>query len=71
MSNNQMVSVPEGSMLVERSIWTEQQVDSAAACIRLLKDVPGMTDRDLAMTAIDAAQCKAPDITLADTLHRN
>jgi hypothetical protein len=68
MSNNQMISVPEGFMLVERDIWTEQQVDSAAACITLLKDVPGMTDRDLAMAAIDAAQCKAPDITLADIL---
>lgn len=68
MSNNQMVSVPEGFMLVERSIWTEQQVDSAAACITLLKNVSGMTDRDLAMAAIDAAQCKAPDITLADIL---
>jgi len=68
MSNKKMVSVPEGFMLVERSIWTEQQVDSAAACITQLKDVPGMTDRDLAMAAIDAAQCKAPDITLADFL---
>ncbi|MCS4284463.1 hypothetical protein M2396_002759 [Pseudomonas sp. BIGb0278] len=68
MSNNQMISVPEGFMLAERSIWTEQQVDSAAACITLLKGVPGMTDRDLAMAAMDAAQCKAPDITLADIL---
>jgi len=63
-----MVSVPEGFMLVERSIWTEQQVEAATASITLLKGVPGMRDRDLAMAAIDAAQCKAPDITLADLL---
>lgn len=64
----QMVSVPEGYMLVERSIWTEQQVEAATACITLLKVVPGMRDRDLAMAAIDAAQCKAPDISLPDLL---
>jgi hypothetical protein len=60
--------LPEGYMLVERSIWTEQQVEAATASITLLKGVPGMRDRDLAMAAIDAAQCKAPDITLADLL---
>jgi len=63
-----MVSVPEGYMLVERSIWTEQQVEAATACITRLKGVHGMRDRDLAMAAIDAAQCKAPDIALADLL---
>lgn len=68
MSKNDMGNLPEGYMLVERSVWTEQQVDAAAACITLLKDVPGMRDRDLAMAAIDAAQCKAPDISLADIL---
>ncbi|MDH0705371.1 hypothetical protein N5D53_02360 [Pseudomonas sp. GD03862] len=67
-SNTEMVSVPEGFMLVERSIWTEQQVEAATACITRLKGVPGMRDCDLAMAAIDAAQCKAPDITLADLL---
>ncbi len=67
-SNTEMVSVPEGYMLVERSIWTEQQVESATACITRLKGVHGMRDRDLAMAAIDAAQCKAPDIALADIL---
>lgn len=67
-SNTEMVSVPEGYMLVERSIWTEQQVESATACITRLKGVHGMRDRDLAMAAIDAAQCKAPDIALADLL---
>ncbi|MCP3750734.1 hypothetical protein [Pseudomonas sp. SBB6] len=65
-NTEQMVSVPEGYMLVERSIWTEQQVEAATACITRLKVVPGMSDRDLAMAAIDAAQCKAPDVTLAD-----
>ncbi|WP_275558874.1 hypothetical protein [Pseudomonas sp. 2(2015)] len=65
-NTEQMVSVPEGYMLVERSIWTEQQVEAATACITRLKVVPGMRDRDLAMAAIDAAQCKAPDVTLAD-----
>jgi hypothetical protein len=63
-----MVSVPEGFMLVERSIWTEQQVEAATACITRLRGVHGMRDRDLAMAAIDAAQCKAPDIDLADLL---
>ncbi|MFJ4055774.1 hypothetical protein ACIPZC_20295 [Pseudomonas sp. NPDC089743] len=67
-SNTEMVSVPEGFMLVERSIWTEQQVEAATACIARLKGVPGMRDCDLAMAAIDAAQCKAPDIALSDLL---
>ncbi|WP_237772723.1 hypothetical protein [Pseudomonas putida] len=67
-SNTEMVSVPEGYMLVERSIWTEQQVEAATACITRLRGVHGMRDRDLAMAAIDAAQCKAPDIALADIL---
>lgn len=66
--NTEMVSVPEGFMLVERSIWTEQQVEAATACITRLKGVPGMRDCDLAMAAIDAAQCKAPDIALSDLL---
>lgn len=67
-SNTEMVSLPEGFMLVERSIWTEQQVEAATACITRLRGVHGMRDRDLAMAAIDAAQCKAPDIDLADLL---
>ncbi|WP_313644880.1 hypothetical protein [Pseudomonas sp.] len=67
-SNTEMVSVPEGFMLVERSIWTEQQVEAATACITRLKGVPGMRDCDLAMAAIDAAQCRAPDIALSDLL---
>ncbi|MEE3637063.1 hypothetical protein UIA24_22850 [Pseudomonas sp. AL 58] len=65
-SNTEMVSVPEGYMLVERSIWTERQVEAATACITRLKVAPSMTDRDLAMVAIDAAQCTAPDIALCD-----
>ncbi len=67
-SNTEMVNVPEGFILVERSIWTEQQVEAATACITRLKCVPSMTDRDLAMAAIDAAQCTAPDIALSDLL---
>lgn len=55
-------------MLVERSIWTERQVDAATACITRLKGVPSMTDRDLAMDAMDAAQCAAPDIALSNLL---
>lgn len=66
--NTQIFSMSEGFILVERSIWTEQQVGGATACITLLKGVHGMRDPDLAMAAIDAAQCKAPDITLADLL---
>jgi hypothetical protein len=60
------VALPEGYMIVERSIWTEEQAESAAKCITLLKNVPGMTDRDLALAAMDAGQCHAPEITLAD-----
>lgn len=67
-SNTEMASLPEGYMLVERSIWTERQVEAATACITRLKGVHGMRDRDLAMAAIDAAQCTAPDIALADLL---
>lgn len=67
-SNTEMISVPEGLMLVERSIWTEQQVEAATACITRLKGVPGIRDCDLAMAAIDAAQCKAPKISLVDLL---
>ncbi|MFJ7007638.1 hypothetical protein [Pseudomonas putida] len=67
-SNTELVSVPEGFMLVERSIWTEQQVEAATACITRLKGVPTMTDRALAMAAIDAAQCTAPDIALSDLM---
>jgi len=65
-SNTKMFSVPEGYMLVERSIWTEQQVDAATDCITRLKGVPTITDRALAMAAIDAAQCTAPEIALSD-----
>lgn len=67
-SNTEMISVPDGLMLVERSIWTEQQVEAATACITRLKGVPGIRDCDLAMAAIDAAQCKAPKISLVDLL---
>lgn len=67
-SITEMVSVPEGFMLVERSIWTEQQVEAATACITRLKGVPTMTDRALALAAMDAAQCTAPDIALSDLL---
>lgn len=63
-SNIRMVSVPDGFMLVERSFWTEQQVEAATACITRLKCVHSMTDRALAMAGIDAAQCTAPDIFL-------
>ena len=54
--------VPDGFLLVERGIWTEDQVASAAKCITMLKGVPGMTDRDLAMAAMDAGQCRVPEI---------
>ena len=58
--------VPEGFMLVERSIWTEDQVESATKSITVMRTWPGLTDRDLALGAMNAAQCKAPEITLAD-----
>lgn len=60
------VVLPDGYMIVERSIWTEEQAESAAKCITMLKNVPGMTDRDLALAAMDAGQCHAPEIALAD-----
>ena len=60
------VVLPDGFMICERSIWTEAQVESATKCITMLKNAPGMTDRDLALAAMDAGQCTAPDITLAD-----
>ncbi|WP_239985233.1 hypothetical protein [Pseudomonas syringae] len=65
------VVLPEGFMIVERSIWTEQQVAAATASITLLKGVLGMTDRDLALAAMDAAQCKAPDISLDEVAKLN
>lgn len=60
------VVLPDGYMIAERSIWTESQVESATKCIAMLKNVPGMTDRDLALAAMDAGQCKAPEIMLSD-----
>lgn len=59
-------AVPEGWMLVERSIWTEGQVDSAAKSVEIVQGIPGATARDIAMAAMDAAQCKAPDVSLSD-----
>lgn len=61
-------AVPDGWMLVERSIWTESQVDSAAKSVEIVQGIPGATARDIAMAAMDAAQCKAPDVTLFDLL---
>lgn len=60
--------LPGSWMLVERGIWSEAQVEEAAACITRLRPVPGMTDRDLAMAALDAGQVKAPAVTLGDLL---
>ena len=53
-------TVPDGYLLVERGIWTEEQVAAAAGCITRLKNVPGLSDRDLAMSALDAAQVLTP-----------
>lgn len=60
------VRLPDGFMIAERSIWTEEQVQAATASVTLAKTIVGVSDRDLAMAAIDAAQCKAPDLTLED-----
>ncbi|WP_263227526.1 hypothetical protein [Pseudomonas alabamensis] len=60
------ILLPEGYMLVERSIWTEQQIEAALAGIALVRSTPGTTDRDLALAAIDGAQCKAPKVQLSD-----
>ncbi|MCE0958738.1 hypothetical protein [Pseudomonas putida] len=67
-SNTEMVSVPEGYMLVERNFWTEAQVEAATKSVARLRSVRTMSDRDLAMAAMDAAQCTAPDISLSDLL---
>ena len=61
-------AVPEGWMLVERSIWTEGQVESAAKSVEIVQGIPGATARDIAMAAMDAAQCKAPDVSLNDLM---
>lgn len=60
--------IPKGWMLVERGFWTEEQAESAGKAVTLLKGLPGMTDRALGLAAADAAQCKAPDVTMADFL---
>ena len=65
------VVMPGGFMIAERCIWTEEQAKAAGDTITLLKNVPGMTDRDLGLAAADAAQCKAPDISLDDVARLN
>ncbi|WP_024642841.1 hypothetical protein [Pseudomonas syringae] len=65
------VVLPDSFMIVERSIWTEQQVAAATASITLIKNALGMADRDLALAAMDAAQCKAPDISLDEVIKLN
>ncbi|MCY1311412.1 hypothetical protein D9M70_617080 [compost metagenome] len=61
--------LPEGYLIVERGSWTEEQADSAAKTLARLRDIPGMDDRTMALACADAAQCKAPEITLADLNH--
>ncbi|MWK59391.1 hypothetical protein GO594_25670 [Pseudomonas otitidis] len=63
--------LPEGWVLVERGVWTEDQVNEAAKSLSLVMDVPGITARDLAMVAMDAAQCRTPDVTLDELLRLN
>ncbi|MDV7832725.1 hypothetical protein R4K51_05415 [Pseudomonas aeruginosa] len=61
-------SVPEGWMLVECGIWTQEQVDEMQKTVARFRSSEFVDDRALAMAVADAGQCKAPEISLADLL---
>ncbi len=61
-------SVPEGWMLVECGIWTQEQVDEMQKTVARFRNSEFVDDRALAMAVADAGQCKAPEISLADLL---
>ncbi|EPM1162649.1 hypothetical protein L4Z43_000266 [Pseudomonas aeruginosa] len=61
-------SVPEGWMLVECGIWTQEQVDEMQKTVARFRNSEFVDDRALAMAVADAGQGKAPEISLADLL---
>ncbi|MGC6992767.1 hypothetical protein ACP0J1_29300 [Pseudomonas aeruginosa] len=61
-------SVPEGWMLVECGIWTQEQVDEMQKTVTRFRNSEFVDDRALAMAVADAGQCKAPEISLAELL---
>ncbi|MEV1885813.1 hypothetical protein ABZR68_12140 [Pseudomonas aeruginosa] len=61
-------SVPDGWMLVECGIWTQEQVDEMQKTVARFRNSEFVDDRALAMAVADAGQCKAPEISLAELL---
>ncbi|MBX6335206.1 hypothetical protein ISD63_01005 [Pseudomonas aeruginosa] len=61
-------SVPEGWMIVECGIWTQEQVDEMQKTVARFRSSEFVDDRTLAMAVADAGQCKAPEISLAELL---
>lgn len=61
-------SLPEGWMLVECGIWTQEQVDEMQKTVARFRNSEFVDDRALAMAVADAGQCKAPEISLAELL---
>ncbi|HCG0940084.1 TPA: hypothetical protein NJF81_001055 [Pseudomonas aeruginosa] len=66
--NSAQHSVPEGWMLVECGIWTQEQVDEMQKTVARFRNSEFVDDRALAMAVADAGQCKAPEISLAELL---
>lgn len=61
-------SVPEGWMLVECGIWTQEQVDEMQKTVTRFRNSEFVDNRALAIAVADAGQCKAPEISLAELL---
>lgn len=61
-------SLPEGWMLVECGIWTQEQVDEMQKTVARFRNSEFVDNRALAMAVADAGQCKAPEISLAELL---
>ncbi|HHH9284344.1 TPA: hypothetical protein ACP31N_000670 [Pseudomonas aeruginosa] len=61
-------SVPEGWMLVECGIWTQEQVDEMQKTVARFRNSELVDDRALAMAVAEAGQSKAPEISLAELL---
>ncbi|WP_409287915.1 hypothetical protein [Pseudomonas aeruginosa] len=66
--NSAQHSVPEGWMLVECGIWTQEQVDEMQKTVTRFRNSEFVDDRALAMAVADAGQFKAPEISLAELL---
>ncbi|HGN4787485.1 hypothetical protein [Pseudomonas aeruginosa] len=61
-------SLPEGWMLVECGIWTQEQVDEMQKTVARFRNSEFVDNRALAIAVADAGQCKAPEISLAELL---